>query len=176
MFSIFALFPVATYPLWGDPMPKFKTLRIVLMLTVLAVAGGLWLITRDHLAVDRESNAFVRDSVAAIGGQWDAGELLRRATPRFREANKEADLRATFAAADASLGSLVEYRAVGGKANFLATFGDKPLTADYIVRAAFAKGEADIVIQAVRTGSTWRIDNFSIGASPEMRALLGMQG
>jgi hypothetical protein len=59
---------------------------------------------------------------------------LRRATPRFREANKEADLRAAFAAADASLGSLVEYRAVGGKANFLATFGDKPLTADYIVR------------------------------------------
>jgi hypothetical protein len=60
--------------------------------------------------------------------------------------------------------------------NFLYTLGDKPLTADYIVRAAFAKGEADIVIQAVRTGSTWRIDNFAIGASPEMRALLGMQG
>jgi hypothetical protein len=157
-------------------MQKFKALRIVLMAAVLAVAGGLWLITRDHLAVDRESTAFVKDSVAAIGGQWDAEELLRRATPRFREANKEADLRTAFAAANASLGSLVEYRAVGGKANFLSTFGDKPLTADYIVRAAFAKGEADIVIQAVRTGSTWRIDNFAIGASPEMRALLGMQG
>jgi hypothetical protein len=146
------------------------------MTTVLAVAGGLWLITRDHLSVDRESSAFVTASVAAIGSHWDTAELLQRATPHFREANNEADLRAAFAAADASLGPLVEYRAVGGKANFLSTFGDRPLTADYIVRAAFAKGEADIVIQAVRTGSTWRIDNFSIGASPEMRALLGMQG
>jgi hypothetical protein len=157
-------------------MQKFKTLRIVLMATVLAVAAGLWLVTRDHLAVDRESNAFVKDSVAAIGSHWDTAELLQRATPHFREANNEADLHAAFAAADASLGPLVDYRAVGGKTNFLYTFGDRPLTADYIVRAVFAKGEAYIVIQAVRTGSTWRIDNFSIGASPEMRALLGMQG
>jgi hypothetical protein len=157
-------------------MQKFKVLRIVLMGTILAVAGGLWFITRDHLALDRESSTFVKDSVIAIGSRWDTAELLQRATPHFREANAEADLRAEFANASASLGPLVEYRAVGGKANFLYALGDKPLTADYIVRATFAKGEADIVIQAVRAGSTWRIDNFSIGASPEMRALLGMQG
>ena len=157
-------------------MQKFKVFRIVLIGTVLAIAGGLYMMTRDQLALSRDSSTFVKDSVVAIGGRWDTAELLQRATPHFREANKEAELRAAFAAANASLGPLIEYRAVGGKANFLEAIGGKPLTADYIVRAAFAKGEADIVIHAVRTGSTWRIDDFSIGASPEMRALLGMQG
>jgi hypothetical protein len=157
-------------------MQKFKVLRIVLIGSVLAVAGGLYMITRDQLALSRDSTAFVEDSVLAIGSHWDTAELLQRATPHLREASREADLRAAFAAANASLGPLIEYRAVGGKANFLETLGGKPLTADYIVRAAFAKGEADIVIQAVRSGSTWLIDSFSIGASPEMRALLGMQG
>jgi len=177
IFNIFAFIAVAVGPLWGDLMQKFKVLRIALIGTVLAVAGGMWLITRDHLKLDRESSAFVKDSVVAIGSHWDTAELLARATPHFLQAIKEADLRAAFANANATLGPLVEYRAVGGKTNFLYTLGDKPLTADYIVRAAFAKGEAEIVIQAVRTGSTWRIDNFAIGgASPEMRALLGMQG
>jgi hypothetical protein len=157
-------------------MQKLKILRIVLIGTVLAVAGGLYLITRDHLKLDRESSAFVKESVVAIGSHWDTAELLRRATPHLREAASDADLHAAFAAANASLGPLVEYRAVGGKTNFLETLGGKPLTADYIVRAAFAKGEADLEIHAVRDGSAWRIDSFSIGASPEMRALLGMQG
>ena len=158
-------------------MQKLKVLRIALMGAILLVAGGLWLLTRDQLALSRDSTAFVKDLVAAIGSHWDTAELLQRATPHFREANSEADLRAQFAAASATLGSLVEYRAVGGKANYLEVLGNKPLTADYIVRATFAKGEADIVIQAIRTGATWRIDSFSIGgASTEMRALLGMQG
>jgi hypothetical protein len=158
-------------------MQKFKALRIVLIGTVLAVSGGLYAITRNHLALDRECNAFITASVVAIGSHWDTAELLQRATPQFREATKEADLHAEFAAANAALGPLVEYRAIAGKTAFPFVPGsDKPVTADYIVRAIFAKGEADIVLHTVRTGSTWGIDGFAIGASPEMRALLGMQG
>jgi hypothetical protein len=157
-------------------MQKFKLLRIVLIGAILAGAGTLFAITRGHLALDRESTAFVEASVTAIGSHWDTAELLQRATPHLREATPETDLRAQFAAADATLGPLVEYRAVGVKTSFLNVLGYKPPTADYIVRAAFAKGEADLEIHAVRTGATWRIDSFSIGASPEMRELLGMQG
>jgi hypothetical protein len=157
-------------------MQKFKLLRIVLIGTILAGAGCLFAITRGHLALDRESTAFVEDSVIAIGSHWDTAALLQRATPHLREATNDADLRAQFAAADATLGPLVEYRAVGVKTSFLNVLNYKPPTADYIVRAAFAKGEADLEIHAVRTGSTWRIDSFRIGASPEMRELLGMQG
>jgi hypothetical protein len=134
------------------------------------------MVTRDHLKLNRESGVFIKEAVLAIGAHWDATELLERATPHFRAMIKEADLRAEFAAAGNALGSLVEYRAVGAKVAFQFVPTSTPATADYIVRAAFAKGEADIEIHAVRTGSVWRIDGFTIGGSPEMRQLLGMQG
>jgi hypothetical protein len=35
---------------------------------------------------------------------------------------------------------------------------------------------AAIATHAVKTGTTWAIDSFTIGASPEMRKLLGLQG
>ena len=156
-------------------MSKFPILRIVLIGAVLAVAGGLYAMTREHLALDREVSAFVEDSVRAISARWDTAELLRRATPQFRAAAKEAELRAEFNDAEARLGPLVEYRAIGGKTALL-WLPDHPVNANYIVRAAFAKGEAEIEIHAVRTGSTWRIDSFTFGGSPEMRRLLGMPG
>jgi hypothetical protein len=157
-------------------MQKFKVLRIVLIGAGLAVTGGLYVMTRNHLALDREGAAFVKDSVAAIGSHWDTAELLQRSTPQFRDQIKETDLQAEFAAANKTLGPLVEYRAVGAKSNFIFAFGNKPLTADYIVRAAFAKGEAELEVHAVHNGSTWRIDGFSFGASPELRKLIGMEG
>ena len=83
-------------------MQKFKLLRIVLIGAILAGAGTLFAITRGHLALDRESTAFVEASVIAIGSHWDTAELLQRATPHLREATPETDLRAQFAAADAT--------------------------------------------------------------------------
>ena len=157
-------------------MAKATIVRLALMGAVLAGTGGLYAMTRAHLVLDKEGSAFVKDSVIAIGAHWDAAELLRRATPQFRAATKEAALRAEFNAADAKLGPLVEYRAVAGNAAFLVLPGSRPVAGDYIVRAAFTKGEAEIEIHAVRTGSTWRIDSFSFGGSPEMRILLGMPG
>jgi hypothetical protein len=157
-------------------MQKFKILRMVLIGGFLLGAAGLLAITRVHLALDRDSRTFVKASVAAIGAHWDAAELLQRATPQFRAETTEADLRAAFAAANTTLGPLVEYRAIGAQSNFLSAVGLKPAAADYVVRAAFANGEADLEVHAVRVGSTWLIDDFTIGASPKMRELLGMQG
>jgi hypothetical protein len=157
-------------------MQKFKILRIVLIGGLLAGAGGLFAITRVHLAFDRDSRIFIKDSVAAIGAHWDTAELLQRATPQFRAETAEAELRAQFAAANATLGPLVDYRAIGAESSFLSAVGLKPPAADYIVRAVFANGEADLVVRAVRAGSTWLIADFTIGASPKMRELLGLQG
>jgi hypothetical protein len=150
-------------------------LRTVLIGTLLAGAAGLFVVTRMHLALDKESSNFVKDSVAAIGAHWDSDELWQRATPHFREGTSQDDVRAEFDAASSRLGPLVGYRAIGAKSSFLLTLSDHPAAA-YILRADFQKGEADIEVRAVRAGSTWRIDGFAIGASPEMRKLLGMQG
>ena len=150
--------------------------RSALICGVLAVAGYMYVMARNSLALDRESSTFAQNTVIAVGAHWDPAELWQRATPRFREETTQDALRAQFDAANSRLGPMTESRAIAGKTAFPIFPTSAPLYADYIVRAAFAKGEADIVVRTVRTGTTWSIDSFSIGASPEMRKLLGLQG
>jgi hypothetical protein len=150
--------------------------RSALICGVLAVAGYMYVMARTSLTMDKESSAFAMNTVVAVGAHWDPAELWRRATPRFREATSQDELRAQFEAANARLGPMTESLTVAGKTSFPVIPTSAPLFADYIVRSAFAKGEADIVVRTVKTGTTWSIDSFSIGASPEMRKLLGLQG
>jgi hypothetical protein len=150
--------------------------RSALICSVLAVAGWMFVMARTNLALDKESSSFATAAVVAIGAHWDTAELWRRATPHFREETNQDALRAQFDAANGRLGPITETLAIGGKTSFPIIPTSAPLSADYIVRAAFAKGEAEIVIRAVKTGATWSIDGFSIGASPEMRKLLGLEG
>jgi hypothetical protein len=150
--------------------------RSALICGVLAVAGYMYVMARTSLTMDKESSAFAMNTVVAVGAHWDPAELWRRATPRFREATSQDELRAQFEAANGRLGPMTESLTVAGKTSFPVIPTSAPLFADYIVRSAFAKGEADIVVRTVKTGTTWSIDSFSIGASPEMRKLLGLQG
>ena len=150
--------------------------RSALICGVLAVAGYMYVMARTNLALDKASSAFAADTVVAVGAHWDAAELWQRATPHFREETTLDALHAQLNAANDRLGPMTESRAIAGKTAFPIFPTSAPLYADYIVRAAFAKGEADIVVRTVRTGTTWAIDSFSIGASPEMRKLLGLQG
>ena len=150
--------------------------RSALICGVLAVAGYMYVMARTSLAMDKESSAFAMNTVVAVGARWDPAELWQRATPHFREGTTQDELRAQFDAANGRLGPMTELLAIAGKTSFPIIPTGAPLFADYIVRSAFAKGEADIVVRTVRTGTTWAIDSFSIGASPEMRKLLGLQG
>ena len=150
--------------------------RSALICGVLAVAGYMYVMARTSLTMDKESSAFAMNTVVAVGAHWDPAELWQRATPHFREQTSQDELRAQFEAANARLGPMTESLTVAGKTSFPVIPTGAPLFADYIVRSAFAKGEADIVVRTVKTGTTWSIDSFSIGASPEMRKLLGLQG
>ena len=150
--------------------------RSALICGVLAVAGYMYVMARNSLALDRASSTFAQATVIAVGAHWDPAELWQRATPHFREQITQDELRAQFDAANGRLGPMTESLAIAGKTSFPIIPTSAPPFADYIVRAAFAKGEADIVVRTIRTGTTWSIDSFSVGASPEMRKLLGLQG
>jgi hypothetical protein len=151
-------------------------IRSALICGVLAVAGYMYVMARSSLAMDRESSAFAMNTVVAVGAHWDPAELWQRATPHFREQTTQDALRAQLDAANDRLGPMTESLAIAGKTSFPVIPTGAPLFADYIVRSTFAKGEADIVVRTVKTGTTWAIDSFSVGASPEMRKLLGLQG
>ena len=157
-------------------MRNSVVLRSALICGVLAVAGYMYVMARTNLALDKASSSFAADAVVAIGAHWDPAELWQRATPHFREETTQDELRAQFDAANGRLGPMTESLAIAGKTSFPIIPTSAPLFADYIVRSAFAKGEADIVVRTVKTGTAWAIDSFSIGASPEMRKLLGLQG
>jgi hypothetical protein len=150
--------------------------RSALVCGVLAVAGYMYVMARTNLAMDKESSAFAMNTVVAVGAHWDPAELWQRATPHFREQTTQDELRAQFDAANAKLGPMTESLAIAGKTSFPIIPTGAPLFADYIVRSTFAKGEADIVVRTVKTGTTWSIDSFTLGAPPEMRKLLGLQG
>ena len=150
--------------------------RSALICGVLAVAGYMYVMARTNLALDKASSSFAADAVVAIGAHWDPAELWQRATPHFREQTTQDELRKQFDAANDRLGPMTESLAIAGKTSFPIIPTSTPPFADYIVRSAFAKGEADIVVRTIRTGTTWSIDSFSVGASPEMRKLLGLQG
>jgi hypothetical protein len=150
--------------------------RSALICGVLAVAGYMYVMARNNLAMDKESSAFAMNTVVAVGAHWDPAELWQRATPHFREQTTQDALRAQFEAANGGLGPMTESQAIAGKTPFPIIPTGAPLFADYIVRSTFAKGEADIVVRTVKTGNTWAIDSFSIGASPEMRKVLRLRG
>ena len=84
--------------------------RSALICGVLAVAGYMYVMARASLALDREGSAFAQNTVIGIGAHWDPAELWRRATPRFREATSQDQLRTQFDAAN------VRTRSHGGPA------------------------------------------------------------
>ena len=157
-------------------MHKTAVLRSALICSLLAGAGWMYAVAQHSQALGRESGAFVKDAVMAIGAHWDTAELLTRATPDFRDHAKQDDFSAKFVAANNTLGPVVEYRAVAAemKAPWLPT--SNAVSAKYIVKCGFEKGEAEIELHVVKDGTSWRIDDFMIGATPEMKKYFGLEG
>jgi len=134
---------------------------------------GIVVLSRQGAALDAESKAYVEDSIVTIGARWDADELWHRGTAHFREVTGQNDLRAFFDAAKTALGGLVEYRGASGQATIAITNAGKLATAQYRAKAAFEKGDADILVAAVKNGAEWRIEGFHINSSALMRSLVG---
>ena len=148
-------------------------LGAVLALIIGTGAVAVFMLARTGGALDAESAAYVRDSVVMIASDWNANELWSRGTPRFRQAGTEQDLRNFFDAARSSLGRLLEYRGATGQAMIAITPGGRTMTAKYDAKATFEKGNADIVVTAVKVGSDWQIEGFHINSSTLMRGLIG---
>jgi hypothetical protein len=155
-------------------MRKFFVWFGVLMAAVV-VAGvvGVFIVARGGAAADAESKAYVDDTVVVIGGRWDANELWKRSTARFRQATKEDDLRAFFDAARQSLGRLVEYRGSRGEASIFVSTAGTTVSAKYIAQAMFERGAAEFQIAAVKNGVAWKIEGFHLNSPALMKRLVG---
>ncbi len=88
---------------------------IVMACLVVAGGVGLFILFRNGSALDAESKAYAEDTVVAIGSDWDADELWKRSTPRFRQATRREDWR-LLDAARGRWGRFVQYRGSSGQA------------------------------------------------------------
>jgi hypothetical protein len=158
----------------GSDMRKLLLgLGVVFALIIGAGAVGLFMLARSGSALDAESAAYVRDSVVTIAGDWNVEELWNRSSLRFRKASTKQDLRNFFDVAKGSLGRLLEYRGATGQAMINISPAGQTTTAKYDAKATFEKGDADIVVTAVKVGADWRIEGFHINSTTFMRALVG---
>jgi hypothetical protein len=157
----------------GNMRKFFFGLGVVFAFIIGAGAVGLFTLARSGSALDAESAAYVRDAVVTIANDWNAEELWSRTSPGFREASNEQDIRNFFDVARGSLGRLLEYRGATGEARIDFSPAGRTATARYDAKATFEKGNADIVVNAVKVGSGWHIEGFQISSATVMRALIG---
>jgi hypothetical protein len=151
----------------------FLWFGIVMAVIIVAGVVGFFILARDGARADAESRVYVDDAVVAIGRHWDAGELWKRSSADFQRVTKQEDLRAFFEAAAQALGPLTAYRGAQGDATISVVNAHTTVTAKYIARATFEKGEAEFQIAAVKNDGEWRIQGFHINSAALTKRLIG---
>jgi hypothetical protein len=142
---------------------------------VLIVAGGVgfFVLSRDGAALDRMSKAYVDESVVAITANWDMDELWKRASPHLRQMANEDQIRGLFEAAKSALGPLAEFRGSRGEA--IISVKDASVSADYLARGRYQKGDASLRIALVKQGDSWMIEGFRINSNALLKRLVGVR-
>ncbi len=148
---------------------------IVFMFILVAGGVGLYILAREGSALDAESKAYVQDAVEKITTNWDADELWQRSAAGLREHSTRQDLNNFFDAARGTLGRMQELRGTEGQSAMMVTPSGKSITARYDAKAHFEKGDADIVVSAVKTVSGWQIEGFHVNSTALMRTLVGVR-
>ena len=145
----------------------FFGLGVIAAALVGAITVGTVVVVRNGAGLDAESKAIVNDYVVNIAGHWDSDALWQRATPRFQTTTSREEMRAFFTAAQGALGSLIALRDTRGGVTMAFFNSSKSISATYIARGAFEKGDADLQIAMLKVGPNWLIEGFHI-ASPEL--------
>ena len=133
------------------------------ILIVVALIGGV-LVGLKGAALDRESKAFVDSSVPAISMAWDEQQLIQRASPALLSSLKPGDLSATFDKLS-QLGSFVKYDGANGQANIANWNGVTTISAAYVAKAKFQKGDATFRIVLTKQDGKWMINGFHVDLS-----------
>src|SRR6266511_2874 len=156
-----------------------RVLCVIGVLALLLFVGfgiGLFLLFRNGAALDAESKAYVDDAVVTITARWSKDELLKRATPHLRSIATPEDLRLMFEAAGTTLGPLVTYVGCNGDATVSVVAGrGTSISAKYIARATFPKGDADFQITLLKIDGSWMIEGFYVGSPVLMKSLADRQ-
>ena len=137
---------------------------IFLAIVVLGVIGIVFVTVRGG-ALDKESKAYTDSAIPAIVTTWSEKELLDRASPEFKKAVNIDQFDRLFGVF-ARLGRLQKCEPAEGHSLMSATTqAGRQVTAQYIAKATFDKGEATIKLGLIKHGDQWQILGFHVDSA-----------
>ena len=131
---------------------------LVLIVAGLSYGGKVVFDSRRHNA---SASAFAADTVAAMAGSWDAGELIRRAAPEWLPPAEQVGLRAVFRQFS-TLGRLKGLHMPSGRVGDGAYPGTRinGVWADYTVVGEFDTGPAAFHLVLKHIDDGWQVAGF----------------
>jgi hypothetical protein len=153
----------------------FYGLGVISAFVIIAGGIGFFILARNGAALDSASKTYVENAVVVIAGNWVVDELLKRASPRLKSMAKPDELRNLFDAAKSALGPLQQYQGSKGQAMMSVVNSQTSVSAQYVAKGSFAKGDAELRIALVKSGDNWMIEGFHINSSALMQRLVGVR-
>lgn len=146
-------------------MKKILIALGVLFLGLIVVGGSLlaYFIYQGS-KLDASSKAYVDENVPKIVSGWATQNLVDRASPELLRVVTPIEAAKLFQKLSI-LGSLRNYQGSRGQATFYYTSKDgKVISANYVAKADFVKGQAEINIKLIQHNGNWQILSFYVNS------------
>ena len=132
-----------------------------LVLIAIAIVSIIFVAVKGS-RLDKQSKQYADTAIVVIVSDWNKQELVKRASPELMPATKDDDLNKLFVLFR-RLGGLKEYTGSQGGANIsLTTQHGKVVSANYVAKAEFDAGMAQIKVTLIKHGDEWQILRFNV--------------
>jgi len=146
-------------------MKKFFTVLGIIFLCLLVTGAiGFSMVAYQGAKLDKSSQSYVDQIVPIIIASWSPQELLDRASPELLEVAPRDKVDTMFREFTEKLGALKEYRGSKGDSLINFTASGKVVTAAYMARASFGKGDAEIKISIIQHDKKWQLLEFRVNS------------
>ncbi len=138
---------------------------MVILLSIGGIIFFFFKTTQDYSQnLDRESKIFARQSTMFFCTTFDPAFVLKNGSNEFLAANTEEELKNRFAFFAKELGSFKNLKSIFGQSHRFSDNRGKQVTANYIAKAVFEAGLADISLRLVKRDGRWQILQFQVSS------------
>ena len=142
----------------------FKVLGIFFLLALIALAVLIGYGAYSGSKLDVSSKAFVDEIVPAIVSSWSSEDVIKHASPQLRQIANDEQLNQLMLKLS-KLGNLKKYEGSKGDSNVsLTTQYGKVVSANYIAKAKFENGDAEINVRVIQNDGKWQLLNFYVNS------------
>jgi hypothetical protein len=142
----------------------FIFLGITFLVLIVIGIVSLALVAIKAARLDKESKQYVDAMIPAIVSDWNKQKLLECASPELLASTKNDDLDKLFSLFQ-KLGRLREYKGSAGDANVsVTTQHGKVISANYVAKAEFDAGPAEINVALIKHGDNWQVLGFNVSS------------